>query len=83
MHIVPRGGKKSFMFFNTSSNTDFWKHRLFGFQPPPQKKQTLSHFMFYVVLNIAFQRETKVHMESSFGYFFFKKQDFPILNKIQ
>lgn len=39
--------------------------------------------MFYVVLNIAFQRETKVHMESSFGYFFFKKQDFPILNKIQ
>ena len=44
--------------------------------PAPRKKQTLSHFMFYVVLNIAFQRETKVHMESSFGYFFFKKQDF-------
>lgn len=53
------------------------------FNPFPEKKQTLSHFMFYVVLNIAFQRETKVHMESSFGYFFFKKQDFPILNKIQ
>ena len=45
--------------------------------------QNLYPFWFYIFLNIAFFKETKVQMENSviFGHFF-KKQIFCILNKI-
>ena len=71
-HIAGRGGKKYFLMFSkTSLNTNFWKvHRFLVYQK--KLLQNLNLFWFYVVLNIAFLKETKVCMENSviFGCFY-------------
>ena len=87
VHMVPRDGKKYFfMFSKTSLNTNFWKvNTFFGFSKKIIKiLQNLYLFWFYIILNIAFLKETWVHMENSviFGHLFLKKQFFCFLNKI-
>ena len=73
-HCAQGGKRYFFMFSKTSRNTTFWKaHRCFGFSKKKKKLlQNLYLFWFYVVLNIVFLKETKIHMENSviFGRFF-------------
>ena len=70
-----------FMFSKTSLNTNLWKvHRFFGFSK--KLLENLYPFLFYVVLNIAFLKETKVHMENSFIFgHFFEKTNFYYFKK--